>query len=544
MRIAIAQLNFHIGNFDLNRQKIISAIKSAVENQASLVVFSELAVCGYPPYDLLEFDSFIEKCRESVNSLLPFSKNIGIIIGAPSKNEEGKGKPLFNSAFFLSDGKIRDIIHKTLIPDYDIFDEYRYFEPNNEFKLINFNGKKLAVTICEDIWSISKPLYSINPLDKLAILKPDFIINLSASPFSFLQNQKRLVVLRQNAQKYGLPLFYANQAGAQTELIFDGGSAVICKDGSVFSQMKLFEEDFRIFDLDELLKSGEMPSPAGYSKPRLINEALVAGISDYFSKSGLKKAILGLSGGIDSALTAVLLCKALGNKNVMGLLMPSPYSSQHSVDDAVKLAENLGMKYYIIPVTGLFDQYLAVLENYFSGLPSGITEENLQARIRAVLLMSFSNKFGHVLINTSNKSEISVGYGTMYGDLCGGLSVLGDVYKTEVYELARFINKDKEIIPVSTILKPPSAELKPGQKDIDSLPEYELLDKILFHFIEEMKSPSQIINLGFDQEVVKKVIKLVVSSEYKRYQAAPVLRVSEKAFGTGRRIPIVSRFEI
>ena len=543
MNIAIAQLNFHIGNFNANKTKIIEAIDFAIHAKADLVIFSELSICGYPPYDLLEFDSFIEKCIGSVNELLTFSEKIGILIGCPARNENEKGKPLYNAAWFLSEGKVKDIICKTLIPDYDIFDEYRYFEPNSEFKVLNFKGKKIAVTICEDVWNISSAFYTVNPLDHLAKLKPDFIVNLSASPFSYAQNNKRLEVLKKNAEKYQLPLFYVNQAGAQTELIFDGASAVFGPQGNLFGQLKMFAEDIQVFNLEQVSNFTGSNVTVEFSKSRLIHDALICGIRDYFAKSGLKSAILGLSGGIDSALTAALLSEALGHENVTGLLMPSAYSSAHSVDDAIQLVKNLGINHHIIPISSVFDQYLTTLDPFFNGLPSDITEENLQARIRAALLMSFSNKFGHILINTSNKSEISVGYGTLYGDLCGGISVLGDVYKTEVYELSRFMNIEKEIIPLNSILKPPSAELKPGQKDSDSLPDYEILDKILYHFIEEIKSPGQIIEMGFDEKLVKRIIKMVVSSEYKRYQAAPVLRISEKAFGTGRRIPIVSQFK-
>jgi len=538
MKIALAQLNYLIGDFDANAARIREAISKARNMQADVVVFAELAICGYPPRDFLSFEDFIHRCEKSVALIAEETQDIAVIIGSPSVNREKKGKPLYNSAFFLSDGKIAGIIHKTLLPNYDVFDEYRYFEPNHQpYQVFEYKGTRFALTICEDLWNIADdPLYVSNPMDELIRLKPDVIINIAASPFHYDQAASRLKVLSRNAITYGLPVFYVNHVGAQTELIFDGGSMVIDKSGKVLSELKYFGEDLQVFD--PTLNAIRHPS----SVISLIHDALVLGIRDYFSKMGFSKAILGLSGGIDSALTLVLAVKALGKENVKAILLPSRFSSEHSVKDAEDLARNLDIIHEIIPIDEAFRAVEHTLEPEFRGLPFSLAEENIQARLRAVILMALSNKFGYILLNTSNKSEAAVGYGTLYGDMCGGLSVLGDVYKTQVYELAAYINKDQEIIPLNTITKPPSAELRPDQKDSDSLPEYDILDKILYRYIEQRKGPDELIREGFAEDIVRKVLKLVNTSEYKRYQTPPILRISPKAFGMGRRMPIVGKY--
>ncbi len=542
MQIAIAQLNYHIGNFESNKQKILSNIAKAKNDGAELIIFSELSISGYPPRDFLEFDDFIDKCDNAISDIAKQCNGIAAIIGGPRINPNNKGKRLYNSAYFIDNGKIEHIVNKTLLPTYDIFDEYRYFEPNSEFNIIEFKGKKIALTICEDLWNVDDvPMYSVNPMDELISYKPDIIINIAASPFHYKQAELRKEVLLKNAQKYRLPIYYVNHVGAQTELLFDGGSLVMSSEGKIIEELKYFDEDYRIIDSNSLnTKEYNIQKPQ--SKISLIHDALVMGIKNYFNKLGFKKAILGLSGGIDSAVTLVLAVEALGKENVEVILLPSQYSSDHSVKDAEDLANNLGISDYIIPIKNIYNSFEAELAPFFKGLEFNIAEENLQARIRGVLLMAFSNKFGHILLNTSNKSEAAVGYGTLYGDMNGGLAVIGDVYKTEVFELAKYMNRDSEIIPWNTITKPPSAELRPDQKDSDSLPDYEILDTILFEYIENRKGPAEIIKMGYDKNIVDRILKMVNINEHKRYQTAPILRISSKAFGMGRRIPIVAKY--
>lgn len=541
MKIALAQLNYHIGNFSSNEEKIISALKNAQKQGADLVVFAELAVSGYPPRDFLEFDDFIDKCYKITENIAKECVGIAAIIGLPTRNTAEKGKPLFNSAALLQNGKIEEIRNKSLLPNYDIFDEYRYFEPNSSFSCIEFQGKKIALTICEDLWNIGDvPLYTINPMDELMAERPDFMVNIAASPFHYEQRAVRKDILKRNVDKYQIPLFYVNHVGAQTELLFDGGSLVMDEKAEITGELSYFEEDFQIFDTENLGK--EIKAEKQIDKIELIHDALVMGIRNYFEKLGFKKAILGLSGGIDSAVTLVLAVRALGAENVKSILLPSQYSSDHSIKDAEDLAKNLNSPYEIIPIKNIYESFEKELKEQFKGLPFGIAEENIQARSRGVILMALSNKFGYILLNTSNKSEAAVGYGTLYGDMNGGLSVLGDVYKVDVFALARFINKDSEVIPWNTITKPPSAELRPDQKDSDSLPDYEILDEILFQYIEKRKGPKELVAMGFEETLVKRILKLVNTNEYKRYQTPPILRVSSKAFGMGRRIPIVARY--
>ncbi len=548
MKIALAQINYHIGDFDANVSRIRKAIQQAKDRQAGIVVFAELAVCGYPPRDFLEFDDFLHRCENAITQIAAETIDIAVIIGSPSVNNAIKGKPLHNSAYFLEGGKIAGIVHKTLLPNYDVFDEYRYFEPNHQpYQVFEYKGNRFALTICEDLWNITDdPLYVSNPMDELIRLKPDMIINIAASPFHYGQPAARLDVLSRNAIAYKVPVFYVNHVGGQTELIFDGGSMVVDPSGKVVGELKYFEEDLQVYSPTP----NPLPSRGGGSahirqadRIPSIHDALVLGIRDYFSKMGFSKAILGLSGGIDSALTLALAVKALGKENVKAILLPSRFSSEHSIKDAVDLAKNLGVSHEIIPIDEAFRAVEHTLDPEFRGLPFNLTEENIQARLRAVILMALSNKFGYILLNTSNKSEAAVGYGTLYGDMCGGLSVLGDVYKTQVYELAAYINNDQVIIPLNTITKPPSAELRPDQKDSDSLPEYDILDKILYRYIEQRKGPDELIREGFEEPLVRRVLKLVNTSEYKRYQTPPILRISPKAFGMGRRMPIVGKYQ-
>ncbi len=550
MKIAWAQLNFHIGNFDANANKIIEQIQLAKSSSADLIVFPELSLCGYPPLDFLESNHFIEECIKSIALIAIHCDGIAAIIGAPAINKNETGKRLYNAAYFIENKRVAKIIKKTLLPNYDVFDEYRYFEPNNIFEIIEFKGHKIALTICEDLWDEQDEtftplnhakMYTISPMQELMKLHPDCIINIAASPFSFIQNQTRIKVLQRNAVKYNLPLLYVNHCGAQTELVFDGGSTLINKNGKVIAAAPFFKEDFKIVDLfDNSIDA--FSAPLNPSKNELIYNALICGIRDYFEKQNFTKAILGLSGGIDSALTLALAADALGKDNVMAVLLPSGFSSDHSINDAIALVNNLGCKHQILPIEDNFQSVLNTLAPSFEGTNFGLAEENIQARLRGVLLMAMSNKFGYILLNTSNKSEMAVGYGTLYGDMCGGLAVIGDVYKTEVYQLCQYINKDKEIIPLNTITKAPSAELRPNQKDSDSLPEYDILDKVLFQYIENKQSVEEICALGYDQSLVKRIINLVNKNEYKRKQAAPVIRVSPKAFGMGRRMPIVANY--
>lgn len=540
MKISVAQINVHVGNFEANVSKILSEIKNAKEAGAELIVFPELAICGYPPRDFLDYHHFIEQCENSINTIAKNCVGIAAIVGSPSFNTSKDGKRLHNSAFVLVDGVIQNIIHKTLLPTYDIFDEYRYFEPNQLFECVIINNKKIALTICEDLWNVDhQKLYKVSPMDELAKQHPELMINIAASPYDYEQAKERLDVLLWNVRKFKLPLVYVNHVGAQTELIFDGASVYINENAEVISQLPYFEEDNRIIDTDVEHKHVDINDT---SKIQSIHNAIVLGVKDYFKKSGFTKAVLGLSGGIDSAVVAALAAQALGPENVLAVLLPSQFSSDHSIKDAEDLVKNLGIQSQLIPIKNIYAAFENELTEMFADRKQDLTEENMQARIRGVLLMAISNKFGNILLNTSNKSEAAVGYGTLYGDMCGGLSVIGDVYKTQVYELANYINSEKEIIPINTITKAPSAELRPNQKDSDSLPDYDLLDEVLFQYIEKSKSKSELLNMNFDAALVERITALVNRNEYKRYQTPPILRVSPKAFGMGRRMPIVAKY--
>lgn len=599
MKIALAQQNYHIGNFEENTRKIIAGIGQAKAAGADLVVFSELSVCGYPPRDFLEFDDFIAQSYAAVDRIRQEADTIGVIIGAPARNPQRKGKDLFNAAWLLYEKEIKGVAHKTCLPNYDVFDEYRYFEPGFEWHVIPFKGKKIALTICEDIWNLGdNPLYRVCPMDQLIRQHPDLMINISASPFDYDHDEDRKEVVRQNVLKYHLPMYYCNAVGSQTEIVFDGGSVVYDAKGNLISELNYFEEDFAVVPLphpvpplfEELLPGlsvrteaeeedmdtissppqavqkdntgtlnttlfdkdmrvsklndpGQTPQYLTGDRNILqIRKALVLGIRDYFSKMGFTKAIIASSGGIDSAVTLALACEALGRDNVRAILLPSAYSTAHSVSDAEQLSRNLGNPYDIIPIREVYEALLHTLKPVFGNLPFGLAEENLQSRTRGNIVMGLANKFGYIMLNTSNKSELATGYGTLYGDMAGGLSVLGDVYKGQVYALARDINSNEEIIPASILHKAPSAELRPGQKDSDSLPDYDILDKVLYQYIERRQGPAAIVAMGIDEAVVGRILRLVNTSEYKRNQFCPIIRVSCKAFGVGRRVPIVGKY--
>ncbi|HKG67562.1 MAG TPA: NAD+ synthase [Segetibacter sp.] len=558
MKIVLAQQNYHIGNFEENTKKIISAIEKAKSGGADLVVFSEMCICGYPPRDFLEFNDFINKCYHAIDEIKQHADTIGVLVGSPARNPDLQGKDLFNAAFLLYEKQIKGEVHKTLLPTYDIFDEYRYFEPAFDWKILKFKDKRLAVTICEDIWNINdNPLYRICPMDKLMEQNPDVMINMSASPFDYIHEEERKSVIKSNVINYKLPMFYCNAVGSQTEVVFDGGSLIFDKEGNLCKSLPSFEEAVDGVTLNDdgsiVEDTFDYIKPIPHIKPNplkfdprlnisVIHTALIHGIRDYFVKMGFTKAILGSSGGIDSAVTLALACEALGKENVRAVLMPSPYSTEHSVNDAVKLSENLGNPYDIIKITDVYEAFLSTLKPIFKDLPFSIAEENIQSRSRGNLLMSIANKFGYILLNTSNKSELATGYGTLYGDMAGGIGVLGDCYKLQVYALAEYINREKEIIPDNIINKAPSAELRPDQKDADSLPEYHILDEILYQYIERRKGPQEIKEQGFDAALVDRILKLVNTNEYKRNQFCPIIRVSSKAFGIGRRVPIVGKY--
>jgi NAD+ synthase (glutamine-hydrolysing) len=567
MKIFLAQQNYHIGNFQLNTEKIILGIQKAKAAGADLVMFPELSVCGYPPRDFLEFNDFIHQCYASIEIIKEHADTIGVLIGSPAWNAEKEGKDVFNAAFFLYEKQVKAEIHKTLLPTYDVFDENRYFEPAYEWRCVDFKGKILAITICEDIWNLGdNPLYRITPMEVLIREKPDMMLNISASPYNYAADVVRRSIMEAHTCKYQIPMFYCNAVGAQTDVVFDGGSLVYDAKGNMVHEMKYFEEDYALFDLNEISSkvAADQPAPVNkkyyYSASEVgrdsnileylvdkkniqeIHDAIILAIRDYFGKMGFSKATLGASGGIDSAVVQALACEALGKDNVHVLLMPSEYSSEHSVSDAVMLSKNLGNRFDIVPIKEVYNSFLQTLEPLFKGLPFGIAEENIQSRTRGNLLMALANKFGYILLNTSNKSELATGYGTLYGDMAGGLSILGDLYKTQVYALAEFINRQREIIPLNILKKAPSAELRPNQKDSDSLPEYDKLDTILYEYIEMRRGPREIIADGYDEALVNRILKLVNTNEYKRNQFCPVIRVSSKAFGTGRRLPIVAKY--
>ena len=558
MKICIAQQNYHIGNFEQNTEKILGAIEAAKNQGADLILFSEMSVCGYPARDFVEFEDFINKCYQSIDAIKQAADTIGVLIGSPARNPNKKGKDLYNAAFFLYEQKVVAEIHKTLLPTYDVFDENRYFEPADEWKVVEFKGQKLAITICEDIWNLGdNPLYRICPMDKMMDQSPNILLNLSASPFDYTHDEDRKATIKSNVLKYKIPLFYCNAVGSQTEIVFDGSSLVFDKDANLCGALPMFESALATFECNaDGTINAPILEPANRVPNKELNpikliptlnieqvyQALVLGVKDYFNKMGFTKAIIGSSGGIDSAVTLAIACEALGKENVHAVLMPSPYSTDHSVNDAIVLSQNLDNKYDIIPIKEVYEEFLTTLKPLFKDLPFSLAEENIQSRSRGNILMAIANKFGYILLNTSNKSELATGYGTLYGDMAGGLGVLGDCYKLQVYELAKYINRHQEIIPANIITKAPSAELRPNQKDSDSLPDYAVLDQILYQYIERRANPNDIKALGFDNALVDRTLKMVNNNEYKRNQFCPIIRISPKAFGVGRRMPIVGKY--
>ncbi|MFZ9430883.1 MAG: NAD+ synthase [Bacteroidia bacterium] len=542
LKIALAQLNFTVGDFELNTSKMADVLFQAKQDNVDLVVFSELAVCGYMPDDLLDYPSFVERCEHALEAVSRACDGIAAIVGGVIRNP-GKGRLLQNAACFMYNGQIQHTVAKTLLPTYDVFNEHRYFQPETASKIIEYKGVNIGIAICEDLWDVYNDFeYPISPGQALKDLGADLIINPSASPFHIGKQSLRNRVFGGQAARFDLPVLYVNQVGVHTELLFDGSSRAVNGNGEVVIQAPSFEETVVYADFANGKFSVGNSVPLDTDDIAQLYKALVFGIKDYFSKMGFSHALLGSSGGIDSAVVQALASAALGGENVHPVLMPSMFSSDHSVRDAETLSKNLGNDPITLPIKNIYDQYLETLQPVFAGKAFNLAEENLQARSRAVLLMAISNKMGYILLNTSNKSELSVGYSTLYGDLCGALSVIGDVYKNQVYALAKYINRNGEIIPNNIIVKAPSAELRPGQKDSDSLPDYDVLDELLKHYIEERKGVEELITMGYETAVVNKVVALVNGSEYKRYQAPPILRVSAKAFGKGRIMPLVAKY--
>lgn len=546
MKIALAQINPTIGSFEKNSQKILTFVEKAKSKHADLVIFPELSLVGYPPLDLLEKEQFIDDNLKYLNHLAENIQGIAAVIGFVDKNTEKTGKAFFNAAALISNGKILSKHYKVLLPSYDVFDETRHFHPGNKLTLKSFKKEMIALSICEDIWNDKafwkRPIYYQNPLSSLTTVKPSFLINISASPYSMNKQKLRMNMIKNLVQKYKTMAIYVNQVGGNDELIFDGGSFVLDQKGKIIAQAKDFEEDLVFVDLDT--KKGEK-HPVSTSTLASVHKALILGIKDYVYKCGFKKVLIGLSGGIDSALVVSLAVEALGHENVMGILMPSPYSSQGSVDDALALSQNLKIQTKKIPIHSLFESYKETLKPLFTGENTTLTEENIQARIRGTLLMALSNQWGTLLLSTGNKSELGTGYCTLYGDMSGGLAVLSDVPKTLAYQLARYINQKKSVIPENSIIKPPSAELRPNQTDQDTLPPYEILDPMLKAYIEEHKPIKQILKIGqgLSKSVVQDLIHRIDHNEYKRRQAPPGLRITHKAFGLGRRLPIAQRYK-
>lgn len=553
MKIRVQQLNPTIGDLSGNTALILEALKQAEQNEIDLLMLTEMCICGYPALDLLERKGFVDAIEHANEEIIAATNKTALIFGSVTKNEIRKGRPCFNVAIMAQHGEKVAEVRKTLLPTYDVFDEGRYFEPNNNIECVEWNGATLGLTICEDIWANNSATqyhtYPVEPVKELAEKGAEIILNISASPFTVDKSEERDAMLRKNARDFSLPIFYANQVGANTELISDGDSVVLDSDGEIIARAPLFDaahldiswEPGKELEAWEGTVIAELPV-----KEERIFRALVKGLQDYLAKTGMpRKVVLGLSGGIDSALVACIAAEALGSENVTGLLMPSEFSSGGSVTDAEMLAQNLGIKYHRLPIKKLYRQYIETLRPLFEGTEFGVTEENLQSRARGMLLMAVSNKFGGMVLNTGNKSELATGYCTLYGDMNGGLSVISDLYKTEVFALAEWLNNlyfDDEIIPQTTLTKSPSAELRPGQQDSDSLPAYEILDKVLKLYLEKQLRADQIAAKEFDGALVKKIIRLVDRNEYKRSQAAPGLKIHAKSFGIGRRWPLVQKW--
>ncbi len=540
MKIGLCQVNPIIGKIKYNKSKIIDGYKKGIEQGCDLVILPELVLCGYPPQDLIEKEEFRQAVIKSTIEIAEQTSDVGLIFGTITEEFDNVGTGVYNSAVFCYNGKIQFVQHKTLLPNYDVFDEVRYFESAKDVHVVEFKGERLGISICEDIWNDAdywkQRLYEKDPVQRLVDKGSTVLINISASPYHYGRRKERKEMLSVLTKTNKLPLAYVSCVGGQTDLIFDGASLCLDNKGKLVRIGKNFKEDFFVFDTK---KDYEEVVDIEDSYAKEIIDALVLGLKDYASKTGFTKALVGLSGGIDSALVTYIATEAFGRENVHVVLMPSEYSSEGSITDSKLLIENLSISSETISIKSVFKEFNVVLEPSFKGLQKDVTEENLQARIRGVILMALSNKFGYLLCTTGNKSEMSVGYATLYGDMNGALAIIADVYKTEVYEIANFINREREIIPQKIIDKAPSAELSPGQKDQDSLPPYEVLDRILKLYLEEYKEFDEIKTIIGDTEIVRKVLRMVDRNEFKRKQAAPVLRVTKKAFGYGRRFPIV-----
>jgi NAD+ synthase (glutamine-hydrolysing) len=540
MKIALAQINTTVGDITGNRDRALGAMEKARGLGADIVALPELFLTGYPPRDLLGLHGFVESNLKALKEIAARSDKMGVVIGFADRNLKREGRNLHNSAAFLAEGKIQAVTHKTLLPTYDVFDEDRYFQSSDHVQLVPFRGHSLGISICEDAWNSEdfwpKPLYATDPIRNQVEKGADLLINISASPFEIEKPKLRFQMLQDHVRRHHVPLIYVNLVGGNDDLLFDGNSLALGKSGNVIAQGKSFSEDLLLID-----SSSE--EDRGYQEGETLQnlfEALVMGTRDYVRKCRFKSAVLGVSGGIDSSIVACIACEALGPENVLGVSMPSMYSAQESYDDARMLAQNLGMNFKAIPIRPVFDAFEKSLAGIFAGLRQDETEENLQARIRGTILMALSNKFGHLVLGTGNKSELGAGYCTLYGDMAGGLAVISDVPKTMVYRLANYINRQKEIIPQNTIQRPPTAELRPNQTDQDTLPEYTLLDGILQLRVEEQMSVHEIVARGYERQMVEKVVRMIHANEYKRRQAATGLKVTTRAFGTGRRMPIAS----
>jgi len=540
MKLGLAQINPTVGDLPANRDRILAAYREAVGRGAELVMTPELALTGYPPQDLVFKSRFVPRALETLDSLAAAIGEAPLLVGTVVRNPEPGGNPFLNAAAFLQRGRPIRMIGKRLLPTYDVFDEGRYFQPASSSTPIPFGAHRLGITICEDIWPpeyLHRPLYHADPVADLAAAGATLLLNLSASPFHLGKPSARMRMLVDQARKHRIPFAYCNAVGGNDQLVFDGNSLAVDAGGRCLAHLAAFREEIRVVDL-----AGPTHPPAFQSELEELHDALVLGLRDYMAKCGFRSAVLGLSGGIDSAVTAALAVEALGAENVTGVAMPSRFSSDHSIEDARQLADRLGIRFHLIPIQDAFDRFREQFRDLFAGLPEDITEENMQPRLRGMTLMALSNKFGHLVLSTGNKSELAVGYCTLYGDMCGGLAVISDVPKTLVYRLADHINRNGERIPRRTIEKPPSAELKPDQVDQDTLPPYDLLDRILAHYVEEQRTAADIIALGYDEATVRWVARRVDLNEYKREQAAPGLRVTSKAFGAGRRMPLAQRF--
>ncbi len=547
MKIALGQINPTVNDFAGNAAKIVEYSRRARNAGVGLVLFPELSVCGYPPRDLVERPSVILRYREALAQIATQTTGIAVVCGVVTLAESGSGKAALNSAALLEDGQVAFLQSKMLLPTYDVFDEARNFAPARSQQTYSFGGRSLALTICEDAWNDKhfwrKQLYAVDPVEKLISAGGNLMLNISASPFWIGKRELRHDMLAAIARNYRVPVAMVNQVGGNDSLVFDGASFALGPDGKVIAQALSFEEDLVVFDTETL--TGDLhTSSADENEEASAFGALVLGTRDYVRKCGFKQVIIGLSGGIDSALTAAIAAEALGPENVIGVGMPGPYSSQGSIDDARELAKNLGIRFELLSINEIYDACRGILQNVFAGREADATEENIQSRARGMVLMALSNKFGAIVLSTGNKSELGVGYCTLYGDMAGGLAVISDVPKTMVYRLSRYVNSGRTVIPLATLRKPPSAELRPDQKDTDSLPPYEVLDAILEDYVEDSKAPEQIAaERGFELALVRRVVRMVDGAEYKRQQASPGLKISGKAFGMGRRFPIAAKPE-